>query len=114
MPSFGLLCIVQNDQDNIAKTILSVKDLVKHIIIYDTGSTDDTIGVIQRTCSANGLNLHCRFGKFVDSATNRNASLDYADNVPVEYLIVLDAGDEFDKDTLGQAVKNRSNTRKIS
>lgn len=109
MTSVGLVCIVHNDQDTIAETILSVKDHVKHIIIYDTGSTDDTIGVIQRTCSANGLNLHCRFGKFVDSVTNRNASLDYADNVPVDYLILLNAGEKYICEQ--QLIKNRSKLR---
>jgi len=56
------------------------------------------------------LNLHCRFGKFVDSVTNRNASLDYADNVPVEYLILLNAGEKYICEHM-PLIKNRSKLR---
>jgi glycosyltransferase involved in cell wall biosynthesis len=40
--------IVKNEQDNIEKSINSLKDIVDEIIIVDTGSTDDTIKICKK------------------------------------------------------------------
>lgn len=91
----GALLMVKDEENSIATTINSVKDYIKHIIVYDTGSTDNTISIIRQTCEANGQFLHLKQGHFVDFPTSRNVGLDFAESAPVKYLLMLDAGDEF-------------------
>ncbi len=47
--------IVKNEQDNIVRSLNSVRDLVNEIIIVDTGSTDNTIDVINKWHNALGI-----------------------------------------------------------
>jgi len=94
----GALIMVKNEEQSIQVTIDSVKEYIKHIIVYDTGSTDKTIKVIKDTCKRNGQVLHLKEGVFQDFPRSRNVSLDYAETVPVKFLLLMDAGDEFRTD----------------
>ena len=59
---------------------------------------DTTIKVINDTCKRNGQILHLKEGIFQDFPRSRNVSLDYAETVPVKFLLLMDAGDEFRSD----------------
>jgi tetratricopeptide (TPR) repeat protein len=94
----GALIMVKNEETSIQVTIDSVKQYIKHIIVYDTGSTDKTIKVIKNTCKQNGQVLHLKEGVFEGFPQSRNVSLDFAETVPVKFLLLMDAGDEFRSD----------------
>lgn len=90
--------MVKNEEARIRQTTLqSIKDYSSTVIIYDTGSTDNTIEVIKEWCIENGLSFHCKLGEFVDFSTSRNILLDFCDEVLAgkeKYLLLLDAHDE--------------------
>jgi tetratricopeptide (TPR) repeat protein len=94
----GALIMVKNEETSIQVTIDSVKQYIKHIIVYDTGSTDKTIKIIKNICKQNGQILHLKEGVFEGFPQSRNISLDFAETVPVKFLLLMDAGDEFRSD----------------
>jgi glycosyltransferase involved in cell wall biosynthesis len=79
--------IVKNEQDNIEKSINSLKDIVDEIIIVDTGSTDDTIKICKK--------LNCKIYKYEwenDFSKARNYAISLCSN---EIIIFLDADEYF-------------------
>ncbi len=52
------IIMVKNEQKSIEVTLNSIKNYIKHIIVYDTGSTDKTVDVIKNTCKKNNQILH--------------------------------------------------------
>jgi glycosyltransferase involved in cell wall biosynthesis len=95
MDTLGVLLMVKNEEASISMTIDSTKDYIKHVIVYDTGSTDKTIEIIRETCNRNNRTLHLKQGTFEGFPESRNVSLDFAESVPVKFLLLMDAGDEF-------------------
>lgn len=93
-PNIGLVMMVKDEEKNIIKTLSTTEGYVKAIIIYDTGSTDRTIENIQKYCEEKKVNLYLITGTFVDFSTSRNVVLEYAEKIPVEYLLLLDCNDE--------------------
>ncbi len=92
--TIGLLMMVKNEEARILVSLESVIGSVDAIIIYDTGSTDKTVEIIQAFCEKEKINLYMIQGTFVNFATSRNVSLDYADKINVQYLLLLDCNDE--------------------
>ena len=97
METLGVLLMVKNEEASIAMTIDSTKDFIKHVIVYDTGSTDKTIDIIRETCNRNNQTLYLKEGTFEGFPQSRNASLEFAESVSVsvKFLLLMDAGDEF-------------------
>lgn len=93
-PTIGLLMMVKNEQLRIRVSLDSARPHVKAFIIFDTGSTDDTVKIIQEYCEKYKMNLYLIKGSFVDFSTSRNVILTYAEKVNVEYLVLLDCNDE--------------------
>lgn len=93
-PTIGLLMMVKNEKKRIQVSMDSVTGYVDYFIIYDTGSTDNTIELIKKHCSKNKINLYMIQGEFTNFSESRNVSLEYADTVGVDYLILLDVNDE--------------------
>ncbi len=91
----GVLTMIKNESASIAETLESVKSITKHIIVYDTGSTDNTIDIIKKTCKKCGFKLHLKQGTFTNFPNSRNESLKFAETVDVKYLLMMDAGDIF-------------------
>jgi glycosyltransferase involved in cell wall biosynthesis len=91
----GVLMMIKNEENSIAITINSVKDYIKHVIIFDTGSTDRTIEIVKETCEANNQELHLKVGVFKSFPESRNDAIEFAETVRVKFLILMDAGDEF-------------------
>ena len=99
MSELGVLIMVKNEEASIATTINSTRGYMKHVIVYDTGSTDKTIDIIRDVCNKNGQILHLKEGTFEGFPQSRNVSLEFAESVPVKFLLLMDAGDEFRCDT---------------
>jgi len=91
----GILLMIKNESKSIAVTLNSTKHYFKHIIVYDTGSTDDTIQIVKECCKKNNQTLYLKQGLFKGFPESRNDSLEFAETVPVSKLILMDAGDEF-------------------
>lgn len=89
----GACIMVKNEKLRILVTLESIKKWVDCLIIYDTGSEDNTIEIITNFCNDNNLQLHLKQGVFVDYSISRNVLLDFADD-KCDYLLLLDCNDE--------------------
>jgi tetratricopeptide (TPR) repeat protein len=47
-PTLAAALIVKDEQDNLPACLDSLREVVDEIVIYDTGSTDDTVGIAER------------------------------------------------------------------
>ena len=91
----GVLMMVKNEQDSIKLTIDSTKNYFKNIIVFDTGSTDNTVQIIKDTCAKNKQVLHLKEGHFKSFPESRNEALEFANTFSFKYILMMDAGDEF-------------------
>lgn len=92
--TIGAVLMVKNEKKRILVSLESLIGFVDALIIYDTGSTDNTIELIQTFAEKHKINLYLIQGTFVNFCVSRNVSLDYADTVPVQFLLYLDCNDE--------------------
>jgi glycosyltransferase involved in cell wall biosynthesis len=89
----GVLLMVKNEADSIVPTLHSLRNHFKHVFLYDTGSTDDTIA---RARSVSGLKVHVKQDEFVNFAVSRNRSIAWVEELRlVDFVFLLDAGDVF-------------------
>lgn len=93
--SIGIVIMCKDEQKSILVTLKSVLTIADCFIIYDTGSSDNTIKLIVDFCKENNKNLHLITGEFVDFSVSRNVLLKYAEIVQVQFLLLLDVNDEF-------------------
>ena len=93
------LLMLKNEEKSIKTTLHSIRDHVKHVIVFDTGSTDNTLDIIRNMCRRNKQILHLKCGGFHNFAVSRNESIEFAETIasthPIDFLLLLDAGDEF-------------------
>lgn len=90
--SIAVVLMIKNESESIARTIQSCnKSFINGIIVYDTGSTDDTIQIIQ---TESHVPVDVLYGTFEDFATSRNKCLDFANTKQYDFLLFLDANDE--------------------
>jgi hypothetical protein len=93
---FGVLIMVKNEEDSIKKTIESTKYFFDNIVVYDTGSNDNTIKIIEDTCKSNNQVLHLKkTDSFRGFPQSRNEAIEFAETVNVDFFLLMDAGDEF-------------------
>jgi tetratricopeptide (TPR) repeat protein len=91
IPKICLNMIVKNEAKIIERMLTSVLPLIDTYCICDTGSTDNTISVIQ-----NFFNKHNIVGKiveepFVNFGYNRTFALEQCKDVDADYLLLMDA-----------------------
>jgi len=72
-PIVGLCMIVKNEIDVIARCLESVRPLIGHWTIVDTGSTDGTIEKIRSVMAELPGQLHER--PWIDFGTNRTEAI---------------------------------------
>ena len=105
IPTVCLSMIVKNESAIICRFLDTVKDIIDYACICDTGSTDDTVAIIEKYMEDNNLKGHVIKKEFVDFSTNRNYALDEARKYG-DYILLLDADmklmncDQFDKTKL--------------
>ena len=94
-PHIALLLMCKNEKKRLHVTLESVVGFVDSIVAYDTGSTDNTIEILQNFSKKTGIPLRLKQGEFVDFSTSRNVSLEFADTfLDIDYLLLLDVNDE--------------------
>ena len=72
--------IMVKDESKLIKiTLISCLGVVDSLVVYDTGSTDNTVEIIKDFSIKHNIPLHLKHGKFVDFSTSRNILLDYVD-----------------------------------
>lgn len=91
--------MIKNEEKTIRRTFRSVRNWVNKIVIYDTGSTDDTLKIISKMCKDEFIDLVIHQGEFVDFSTSRNRLLAFCEEDPeIDYVLLLDANDEVEID----------------
>ena len=108
MYNVGVLMMLKNEEESIKVSLNSIKKYFNTVIILDTGSTDNTIKVIQEICKKNNLKLYLKETTFKSFPESRNDALEFAESVKeIEYLVMMDAADEF------QTEKSKKEIHKI-
>ena len=101
------LMMVKNEEASIKITLDSIRDHIKYVFVFDTGSTDKTLDIIKAKCKKNKQTLYVKQGSFQNFAASRNESIEFAETIApihsIDFLLLLDAGDEFrcDKTRVG-------------
>lgn len=88
----SLCVIVKNEEKNIATCINSVKSIVDEIVVIDTGSTDDTVKIVEQL----GGTVYS-FEWIGDFAAARNYALSKANG---NWIIFLDADEYVGKESI--------------
>lgn len=86
--TIGLVMIVKNEAENMLRLVTSIKPLLSHWSILDTGSTDETLLVINETLGDLPGELH--HGEFVNFGQARSEAIGLARGT-ADYLLMLDA-----------------------
>jgi glycosyltransferase involved in cell wall biosynthesis len=101
-PFLGLVMILKDEAKTISTTLDSVLGVVDAVYILDTGSTDNTIEVVESFLKKHDVWGVINQEAFVDFATTRNSALRYARLPqmcqgevvePATYFIMMDADD---------------------
>lgn len=87
--------IVKNEGSIIKQTLKNItqKLNIDYWVIHDTGSTDDTIEVIEEFFKEKNILGNITQDKWVNFAHNRNLALKNAQNLNYDYLFFFDADD---------------------
>lgn len=94
-PHIALLMMVKNETKRLQVTLDSVIGYVNSVVLYDTGSTDDTIDIAKRFCEKYKIPLRLKQGEFENFAVSRNVSLDFADTFEdIDFMLLMDTNDE--------------------
>ena len=108
MSKIGLCMIVKNESKIISRCLDSVKPLIDYVYIHDTGSSDDTIKVIEKWCKENNIDREVKSVKWQDFAYNRSKALEgLRDKKFIDYALIIDADEILTYDTFN--IKNLKN-----
>lgn len=88
----GLCMIVKNEAHVIERCLMSVRPVISHWTIVDTGSTDGTQGVIRNSKILKGIPGELHERPWRDFASNRNESIELAIG-KTSHVLVIDADD---------------------
>jgi glycosyltransferase involved in cell wall biosynthesis len=91
VPKLCLNMIVKNESRIIRRLLESVANVIDAYCICDTGSTDDTIQIINDFFKERGIHGNITREPFRDFAHNRSFSLKQCESMQVDYILLLDA-----------------------
>lgn len=93
--SICLAMIVKNEAHVICRCLESVLPVVDCVVIHDTGSTDNTLGMLYRIRDAHqGMDFRIVRRQWKDFAYNRNELLNDCLDTGAGYVLTLDADEE--------------------
>lgn len=88
----GLCMIVKNESKIIERCLNSVKPLIDYVCIIDTGSTDDTVNVINNWMKSNDVDGEVVFEPWKDFAYNRSFAMKkIREKKYIDYALMIDA-----------------------
>lgn len=94
-PHIACLMMLKNEQKRLPVTLKSLIGQINSLVIYDTGSTDNTIDILEAFSKEHNIPLRLKRGEFVNFCESRNVSLDFADSFEdIDFLLLLDCNDE--------------------
>ena len=79
--NIAAVLMVRNEEKRIFYTLESIRTSVTSLIVYDTGSQDNTIAIIKEFAQKHDLEFYLLEGTFVDFETSRNLLLEFADKI---------------------------------
>ncbi len=92
MKSIGLCLIAKNEAPVIARCIESALPLIDYVLVVDTGSTDDTPGVVEKFLREKNLPGEVIHEAWRGFAYNRNVALErMRRRTEIDYSLMLDA-----------------------
>ena len=91
LPRICLNMIVKNESKVIQRLLDSVVDSIDTYCICDTGSTDNTVELIQTYFQQKNIPGIVIYESFRDFGYNRSFALEACNAVPAEYILLLDA-----------------------
>ena len=95
MVHIAVLMMLKNESKRLNVTLDSIKNFADSLVIFDTGSTDDTIDICKNFSELYNIPLRLKQGEFTDFSESRNVSLDFADTFEdIDYLLLMDCNDE--------------------
>lgn len=111
MIKISAVIMVKDEEKRLPVTLNSLidttgKSLVDSLIIYDTGSTDNTINILKNWSEKFNIPLFLKIGQFEDYSTSRNKLLDFADTFDTDILLILDSNDELINGSLLKGIAN--------
>ncbi len=92
MKTISLCQIVKNESHVIERCLNSVKPLIDHVLIIDTGSTDNTIEVIENWLKSNNVPGQVYTEEWKNFAHNRTFALNELKKLDwIDYALMIDA-----------------------
>jgi hypothetical protein len=82
--------IVKNESKIIKRLLKSVIDIIDYYVICDTGSTDNTVEIIENFFKESKIRGFVFYEKFINFCHNRNIALQHSKGL-TEYALLLDA-----------------------
>ncbi len=89
--------ITKNEQQNIARCLSSVKDFCDEILVYDSGSTDETVNI------ANKMGAKVISGEWFGYGATKHKATDLAKN---DWILSIDADEEV-SDSLKYEIRSK-------
>jgi glycosyltransferase involved in cell wall biosynthesis len=89
--------ITKNEQQNIARCLSSVKDFSDEILVYDSGSTDETVSI------ANKMGVKVVSGEWLGFGATKHKAADLARN---DWILSIDADEEVSEKLKNEIQKN--------
>lgn len=96
-PTICLSMIVRDESAVIRRCLRSVKPYIDAWVVSDTGSTDGTQNIVRGELA--GIRGELIERPWVDFATNRNEALEHARKLGCDYVLLIDADEEFIPDS---------------
>ncbi len=91
----AVVIMVKNESKRLHVTLDSITPLASSLVVFDTGSTDNTIDILDKFTKKSKIPLRIMRGEFIDFSTSRNLLLDFADTfMDIDYLLLMDCNDE--------------------
>src|SRR6266498_2490360 len=88
MPKIAACLIVKDAADTIEKCLDSIRPFVDEINIYDTGSTDDTLSILERLDQGPKLHIACpqcvRLNEQLEEDGSKDICPEHGEITPVE------------------------------
>ena len=98
-------CLVKNEENFIYYAIKSVITFVDHIIVFDTGSTDKTVAIIQNLAKEYPNKIIFEEKGLCDQARHTQLRQEMVDRTKTDWFMILDGDEVWTERVLGEAKK---------